>query len=147
LPPDGGVSLESAIAVTPFYGVVRPGAGASIFPLGRSCERHFYRTSAILWQRRSAQLRFWCLNGIVALMAITPAQCRAARALLEWTQDDLAARSRVSKRTILHFEKSSGRKTIPANMDALQRAFEAAGVVFIDNGEGPGVRLRRDVAD
>jgi transcriptional regulator with XRE-family HTH domain len=73
-------------------------------------------------------------------MTITPAQCRAARALLDWTQDDLAARSKVSKRTILHFEKASGRKPIPANMDAIQRALEAAGVTFID-GDQPGVRL------
>ena len=74
-------------------------------------------------------------------MDITPAQCRAARALLDITQDRLAELSGVSKRTIAHFE--GGQRTpIPANFAAIQRAFEGAGVEFT-NGEFPGVRIRR----
>lgn len=69
-------------------------------------------------------------------MPITPAQCRAARALISLSQKQLAAASGVSERTIVHFEKSE-RTPIPANRAALQRALEAAGVEFLD---GDGVR-------
>jgi transcriptional regulator with XRE-family HTH domain len=76
-------------------------------------------------------------------MAMTPAQCRAGRALLPMTQAELAAASGVSLRTIAHFEAGE-RQPIPANLAALQRALEAAGVEFIpENGEGAGVRLRK----
>lgn len=49
------------------------------------------------------------------------------------TQDDLAEMSRVSKRTITHFE-SEQRNPVPATLVALQRALEAAGVQFTDRG-------------
>ena len=77
-------------------------------------------------------------------MTISPAQCRAARGLADMTQTQLAQASGVSLRTIAHFEKGQ-RQPIPANLAALQRALEAAGAIFIDqNGEGPGVRLKKD---
>ena len=77
---------------------------------------------------------------------ITPAQCRAARGLLKWTQEDLAERSGVGSLAIFKFEAS---KTSPHNatLKALKDSFEKAGVVFIAAGEaseptgGPGVRL------
>lgn len=70
---------------------------------------------------------------------MTPAQCRAARALLAINQDDLARLSRVGKRTIVSYE--SGRTApIRANLDAIQRALEDAGVEFLN---GDGVRLTR----
>ncbi|HVM79921.1 MAG TPA: helix-turn-helix transcriptional regulator [Stellaceae bacterium] len=76
-------------------------------------------------------------------MNLTPAQSRAARGLLGMTQAELAKKSGVSVRTIAHFE-SDERQPVPATLDALQRAFKAAGVVFIsENGGGPGVRLKR----
>lgn len=70
-------------------------------------------------------------------MDITAAQCRAARALVEMTQDQLAEASRVSKRTITHFEAKQ-RRPVPATLVAIQRALEAGGVEFIENG----VKLR-----
>ncbi len=66
-------------------------------------------------------------------MDITAAQCRAARALINMTQDQLAEASRVSKRTISHFE-SEERQSVPSTLAAIQRALEAAGVRFIPNG-------------
>jgi predicted transcriptional regulator len=75
---------------------------------------------------------------------ITPAQCRAGRGLLNWTQAGLASRAHVSDSTIRHFE--SGRH-VPThnNHEAIQRALEEGGVVFLDDSDGcgPGVRLTR----
>jgi len=72
---------------------------------------------------------------------ITPAQCRAARALLDMTQIELVSASDVSLRTIIHFEAGE-RRPVPAVMTAIRRALEQAGVEFIpENGSGPGVRL------
>jgi transcriptional regulator with XRE-family HTH domain len=74
---------------------------------------------------------------------MTPEQCRAARALLDWSQEDLAERSGVAARTVRYFEKDM-REPIPANLAALQSALERAGVIFIaENGGGPGLRLKK----
>lgn len=71
-----------------------------------------------------------------------PSQCRAARALLDWTQPQLATASGVSPSTLRDFE-SGKRVPISNNLAAIRAALESAGVVFIDqNGHGPGVRLR-----
>ena len=74
---------------------------------------------------------------------MTPAQCRAARALLDWTQGDLARSAEVGEVTLRQFEKgvSQPRRAI---LTALRRALEEAGVRFIDRGGGPGVRLLED---
>ena len=73
---------------------------------------------------------------------MTPAQCRAARSLLKWTQDDLAAKAEVSVITIRNFE---GEKSEPrrVTLNAVQRALEAAGVEFIPGG----ARLRDQPAE
>jgi transcriptional regulator with XRE-family HTH domain len=73
---------------------------------------------------------------------LTPEQSRAARALLDWSQDQLAAAAHLGQSTIRDFEK--GRR-VPThnNLAAMRRAMEEAGVQFIDrNGGGPGARLR-----
>jgi transcriptional regulator with XRE-family HTH domain len=75
-------------------------------------------------------------------MPLTPEQCRAARALLNWTQDDLAARAEVSRSTVRGFE--SGQHELQrASAAAILRALEGAKVVFLDADatSGPGVRL------
>lgn len=74
---------------------------------------------------------------------ITPATCRAARALIDWSQATLAASANLSEITIRKFE--TGRVIPhPNNLAAIQRALEEAGVEFIpENGGGPGVRLRQ----
>lgn len=74
---------------------------------------------------------------------MTPAQCRAARALLEMTQPELARRSGLGLSTIVDFEKMR-RDVSTEAIGAIQRALERVGVVFIEkNGGGPGVRLRK----
>lgn len=74
---------------------------------------------------------------------ITAAQCRAARALVRWSQDQLADASQVGVAAIRVFEaeQSSPRRVTLA---AIRAALEAAGVEFIpENGGGAGVRLRK----
>jgi transcriptional regulator with XRE-family HTH domain len=75
---------------------------------------------------------------------ITGSQIRAARGLLDWSADEIARRTGVTRFTIQRLEKSNG---IPPSRSQtlvdLKRAFEEAGVVFIGSPEeGPGVRLK-----
>ena len=74
---------------------------------------------------------------------ITPEQCRAARGLLTWSQLDLAHKARVGVVTVHQLESGISQPR-QATLDVIRRAFEAAGIEFIDeNGGGPGVRLRK----
>jgi len=74
---------------------------------------------------------------------LTPAQCRAARGLLDWTQQELADAARIGVATVRLFE-GEGAESRQATLAVLRQAFELAGVEFIDeNGGGPGVRLRK----
>jgi transcriptional regulator with XRE-family HTH domain len=77
-------------------------------------------------------------------MPLTSEQCRAARALLDWTQDDLAAHAEVSRSTVRGFE--AGQHGLQrATAAAIRRALEIGGVIFLEaNADcGPGVRLGR----
>ncbi len=71
------------------------------------------------------------------------AQCRAARGLLNWSQDTLAEASRVGISTIGDFERER-RKPCNHLLRDIRSALESAGIEFIsENGGGPGVRLRK----
>lgn len=75
---------------------------------------------------------------------ISPAQCRAARALLGWSQDRLEAESRVAKKTIADFERGTRGRLQAKSEDAISGALEAAGIELIpQNGGGDGVRFKR----
>jgi transcriptional regulator with XRE-family HTH domain len=79
-------------------------------------------------------------------MSITPAQSRAGRGLVDWTQSKLAETSNLGVSTIKNFEAARSIPTIN-NLAAIRAALEAAGVEFIaENGGGPGVRLRKSGA-
>lgn len=74
---------------------------------------------------------------------MTSAQCRAARALLNLTQPHLATMADVGLSTVVDLEKER-RAVAPPSVAAIRAALESAGVIFVDeNGEGPGVRLRK----
>jgi transcriptional regulator with XRE-family HTH domain len=62
---------------------------------------------------------------------ISPAQCRAARALLNWTQHQLADRSGLGFSTIRDFEKG---RHVPyaTNLAIIEQALTEAGVKFLD---------------
>jgi transcriptional regulator with XRE-family HTH domain len=74
---------------------------------------------------------------------ITPGQCKAARALLELTQGELADAASLGLSTIVDFEKQRRQVSLEA-VRAIRQALATRGVEFIDeNGGGPGVRLRK----
>lgn len=78
---------------------------------------------------------------------MTPAQIRAARALLGWKQTDLAERSGVSEISIKNLERGAT-DARGSTLDKIQAAFEGAGLEIIPKGSpsldgGPGVRMRR----
>src|SRR5467141_2148829 len=76
-------------------------------------------------------------------LSITAQQSRGARAMLGWTREQLAERSKVSAATLADFEAE---KRTPYNrtLADIRRALEEAGIEFIpENGGGPGARLRK----
>ena len=74
---------------------------------------------------------------------MTPAQCRAARSMLNMMQPDLAEAAGLGLSTIVDFERER-RQVSDKATQAIQLALEKAGVEFIaENGGGAGVRLRK----
>jgi transcriptional regulator with XRE-family HTH domain len=78
---------------------------------------------------------------------MTPEQCRAARALLNLEQAELAASAGVSRSTLADFERST-RKPRSSSLEALRQELMRRGIDFIEpNGGGHGVRLRKSNPD
>jgi transcriptional regulator with XRE-family HTH domain len=71
---------------------------------------------------------------------MTPAQCRAARALLDWTQPQLAAAAGLGLSTVVDFERS--RRAVSSDaVDAIRLALERADIVFMSDVHlGVGLR-------
>ena len=76
---------------------------------------------------------------------ISGKQIRAGRALLGWNQRELAAAAGLSEVSI----KNAEREVVDSRgstLNAIQGAFDRAGVIFLDTGDtrygGPGVRLK-----
>lgn len=77
------------------------------------------------------------------LIDMTPAQSRAARALINWTQPALSEAAGLGLSTVVDFERER-RKVAEQSIQAMRDALEAAGIIFLaENGQGPGVRLRK----
>lgn len=82
------------------------------------------------------------------LITISNRQVKAARALLGWSQADLARASGVSEPTVKRLEcrdsELGGRSDTG---DKIVNALEEAGIIIVEeNGGGPGVRLRKQKA-
>jgi transcriptional regulator with XRE-family HTH domain len=79
----------------------------------------------------------------LSILKISVRQIKAARALLDWSQERLAEASGVSIPTIRRLEAADGdlggRKDTGEKITA---ALQAADVVFKDNGDGVGVYLK-----
>ncbi|MBK5957161.1 transcriptional regulator [Rhodoplanes elegans] len=80
----------------------------------------------------------------MSIRKVSIRQIKAARALLGWTQDDLAAAAAVSIPTIKRLESKDG--AIGGRDETatkLRTALELAGIEFIEEDSGGvGVRLR-----
>ena len=80
-----------------------------------------------------------------SILKVSIRQIKAARALLAWSQEQLAAAAEVSIPTIKRLEAQDG--PLGGRNETglkIRSALESAGVEFLDdNGGGPGVRLRR----
>lgn len=73
---------------------------------------------------------------------MTAVQCKMARIATGLGVRELAAAAGISSNTVSRLERSEALK--PDTVEAIRRALEAAGVVFIEaNGGGPGVRLAK----
>ena len=71
------------------------------------------------------------------LASMSPAQCRAARGLLNWSEDRLASTAGIKVSVLRDFEAE---RFVPRSIaQVLRRAFEAAGIEFSNHG-APGVR-------
>jgi transcriptional regulator with XRE-family HTH domain len=77
---------------------------------------------------------------------LTAAQLRAARNLLNWSQDQLAKATGVSVPTIRRMESDAigPGKSTHENVEAIRAALEKGGIDFIpEDGGGAGLRLRK----
>ena len=73
---------------------------------------------------------------------VTSRQVRAARALLGWTQELLADKALVALTALKRLE--SDRLSVrDATREAVRKALEDAGIVFLSSGRGEGVMLVR----
>lgn len=70
---------------------------------------------------------------------LTPALCRAARGMLDWTQADLAEHSQVSRSTIRDYE-GARHELHRATAAQLLHALEQGGAIFVEV-EGLGMAL------
>ena len=76
---------------------------------------------------------------------LTSYQIRAGRALVKMSAQQLADAAGVGLSTVQRMEKSNKGPGVSsaANLNAVQKALESAGVEFIpENGGGAGVRLK-----
>lgn len=65
---------------------------------------------------------------------MTPGQCRAARAFLDISQDDLAKAANVGLSTVRNYEKG---RSVPIgnNLAAMEAVLAARGIRFVNKGD------------
>lgn len=71
---------------------------------------------------------------------MTPEQCRAARAWLNWPQDALAKSANVGVSTVRDFE-AGRREPTRNNLAAMQAALEKGGVIFANDENSSGISV------
>ena len=95
--------------------------------------------------RKGIQVNVIATTVSYAVKVITPAQIRAARALLGWTQAELAAAAGLGVVAVKSFERGRSDPR-SSTLAKIEQALNAAGVIFFDAGEnrdgGPGLRLK-----
>lgn len=88
------------------------------------------------------QIRTLARTHITDRAPITPAQIRAGRALLDWSQEQLAEAAGVGLSSVRDFEKERRGSEVAA-VKAIRQALENHNVLFLtgEGDNGPGVRL------
>jgi DNA-binding XRE family transcriptional regulator len=86
-------------------------------------------------------------SGLADKVLMNGYQCRAVRAWLGWTQEELAQMAGVGLSTLKDFEKAK-RETIPAIVRQIQRVFEEVGVEFTKDevAQRIGMSIRVDIS-
>jgi transcriptional regulator with XRE-family HTH domain len=75
---------------------------------------------------------------------IEPGQVRAARALIGWSQRELADAAGLALSIVDRFETGQSDGALSEAVEKMRAALESGGVAFIPkNGGGAGVRLRK----
>jgi transcriptional regulator with XRE-family HTH domain len=84
-----------------------------------------------------------------SILKVSIRQIKAARSLLAWSQEELAAAADVSIPTIKRLEASDGPLGGRSETgNKIRKALQVAGIEFIEeNGGGPGVRLRKPLKE
>ena len=78
---------------------------------------------------------------------LTLEQIKGARAMLGWSAKELSERAGIGVATIQRMEIRGPGTSTANNLQAVKESLEKAGIEFIpENGGGPGVRLRKDIA-
>lgn len=79
---------------------------------------------------------------------LTLTQVKAARALLGWSQQELARRSKLGASTVADFERGE-RNPVTNNLAAMRNALEQSGITFMAGGAvvGPPSRASKQKAD
>ncbi len=72
---------------------------------------------------------------------ITARQSRAARALLGWTQQELADKALVSLTALKRLESDKDLRVYESTEDQVRRVFENAGITFLHSDKGEGVLI------
>ena len=72
-----------------------------------------------------------------------PIQCRMARSALGWSTQDLAREADVGVNTVSRFE--AGQDARVSSVEKMRRVLEERVIFIEENGEGAGVRLRKEM--
>ena len=78
---------------------------------------------------------------------ITARQSRAARALLGWTQQELADKALVSLTALKRLESEKDLRVYESTEDQVRRVFEDAGITFLRLDQGEGVLIDLNKAE
>lgn len=73
---------------------------------------------------------------------MVPEQCRAARAWLNWSQEQLAKAATVGASTVRDFE-AGRREPTRNNLAAMKAALEQAGISFVDGAKTLGISFSK----
>ncbi len=83
----------------------------------------------------------------MSMLKVSVRQIKAARMLLDWSQERLAGAARIGIATIKRLEaQNNGLGGRDDTVSKIVGALESAGVEFT-NGDQPGVRMRKGVAE